>query len=60
MLNVKTVSELTLLFLHFPDRLQLLDNWWEGVGDDGDHDEEGEQENEDSWHDMLDVLDQFL
>ena len=40
---------LTLLFLQPPDSLELLDNRGEGVGDDRDHDEEGEQEDEEGW-----------
>ena len=50
------IFKFSLFFLYFPDCLKLLDNGWEGVGDDGDHDEEGEQEDEDSRHDMLDIL----
>ena len=46
----------TLLLLQLPDILQLLDYRREGVGDDGDHDEEGEEKDEDCRHDVLDVL----
>ena len=46
---------LSLLFFQSPDSLELLDDGWEGVGDDGDHDEEGEEEDEDGGHDQLDV-----
>ena len=46
----------TLLFLQLPDILQLFDYRGEGVGDDCDHDEEGEQEDEHCRQDVLDVL----
>ena len=42
-------------FLESPDCLQLLDDGGEGVGDDGDHDEQGEEEDEHRGHDQLDV-----
>ena len=45
---------LTLL-LERPDGLELLDDGGEGVGDDGDHDEEREEEDEHGGHDQLDV-----
>ena len=41
--------------LQCPDSLQLLDYGGEGVGDDGDHDEEGEEKDEDGGHDELDI-----
>jgi hypothetical protein len=47
---------LTLLFLQLPDILQLFDDRGEGVGDDRDHDKEGEQEDQHCWQDVLDVL----
>ena len=37
----------------------LLDNWWEGVGNDGDCNEEGEKEDDHCWTDLLDILDNF-
>jgi len=43
------------LLLQGPDCLELLDDRGEGVGYDGDHDEEGEEQDEDSRHDELDV-----
>ena len=43
------------MFLHCPDSLQLLDDSREGVGDDGDHDKEGEDEDDDGRHDQLDI-----
>ena len=48
------ITYLTLL-LHCPDTLQLLDDSGEGVGDDGDHDKEGEEEDADGGHDELDI-----
>ena len=47
---------ITLLLLQKSDCLQLLDHVGEGVGDDGDHDEEGEDQDQHSWHDRLYVL----
>ena len=51
---------LTLLFLQLPDILQLFDYRGEGVGDDRDHDEEGEEEDEQGWQDLLDILEQYI
>ena len=42
---------LTLLLLEEPDGLELLDHVGEGVGDDGDHYEQGEDQNQHSRHD---------
>ena len=46
----------TLLLLQKSDCLQLFDHVRKGVGDDGDHDEEGEDQDEDGGHDGLDIL----
>ena len=35
--------------------LELWDNRWEGVGDDGEDDDEGEEQDEDGRHDQLHV-----
>ena len=43
------------MFFHCPDPLQLLDDSREGIGDDGDHDKEGEDEDDDGGHDQLDI-----
>ena len=58
LLNVCLV--LTLLFLQHPDNLQLLDYRGEGIGDDRDHDEEGEEEDDQGWQDLFDILEQYL
>ena len=47
---------LTFLVLQHVDCLQLLYDRGEGIGDDCDHDEEGEEEDEDGGHDEHDVL----
>ena len=49
---------MTLLLLHPPDILKLLDYRGEGVGDDSDHDEDGEQEDQNCRYDVLEVLEQ--
>ena len=44
------------MLLQCPDSLQLLDDSGEGVGDDCDHDEEGEEEYDDGRHNCFDIL----
>ena len=41
--------------LQRPHGFQLLDDGGEGVGDDGDHDEDGEQQDQQRRHDQLHV-----
>ena len=57
--TMKTLSNamnnLTLI-CNCPHVLQLLDDSHEGVGDDRGHDQQGEEEDDNSGHDELDVL----
>ena len=39
-------------FIYF---VRILDHWGEGVGDDGDGDEEGDNEDQAGWQDLLEV-----
>ena len=44
------------MFLQSPETLQLLDDRGESIGNDRDHDEEGEEQDEHGGHDQLDIL----
>ena len=43
------------MFFKSPHALQLLDDRGEGVWDDSDHDQQGEEEDADCGHDELDI-----
>ena len=56
MRTLSNAMDILTLICNCPDVLQLLDDSHEGVGDDRGHDQQGEEENDNSGHDELDVL----
>ena len=52
----KNQSFLTLVLLQKFDCLELFDDVGKGVWNDGDHDQEGKDQDEDGGHDGLDIL----